>query len=147
MDIKLIEELERSDTSEETQELIHRWREIVKPGEYRLSGGRWKRYHPPKYQRNELVIIERKLWYKINKCSRTFNITGLSTISRWIYKQNKHGCGGRSTDPLQSGQHGARKQRRRHTIGNGSSRYRLVKTSWVQINPIHKDGTCSQYRG
>ena len=43
----------------ETRHLIVRWREIVKPGVYRLSGGRWKKYHEPRFLRNE-----RKLFFQ-----------------------------------------------------------------------------------
>ena len=42
MDAHTIDNLERSDSSAETRNLIARWRDIVKPGVYRMSGGRWK---------------------------------------------------------------------------------------------------------
>ena len=42
----------------ETRYLIARWRDIVKPGVYRQSGGRWKNYHEPKFLRNERRVIE-----------------------------------------------------------------------------------------
>ena len=35
-----------------------------------MSGGRYKRYHPPKYQRHELARIETKLWEKIRNVDR-----------------------------------------------------------------------------
>ena len=42
MDIRRIEQIEREDPSEETLTLINRWKELVKPGEYRTSNGVWK---------------------------------------------------------------------------------------------------------
>ena len=43
MDAKRIDNLERIDNSQETIDLIERWRNIVKPGIYRLSNGKWKK--------------------------------------------------------------------------------------------------------
>ena len=63
---KTIDELERTDSSGETAELIEHWSSCVKPGEYRISSGRRKKYHPPKHQRNELLRIEARLWEIIN---------------------------------------------------------------------------------
>ena len=59
MDSKTIDQLEQNDTSEETVELIKRWREIVKPGEYRISGNRWKKYHPQDMK--EMNFLDLKL--------------------------------------------------------------------------------------
>ena len=42
MDAHTIDNLERNDPSAETRNLIARWRDIVKPGVHRISGGRWK---------------------------------------------------------------------------------------------------------
>ena len=42
MDARTIDDLERIDNSQETKDLIERWRNIVKPGIYRLSNGKWK---------------------------------------------------------------------------------------------------------
>ena len=39
MDARTIDNLEAADSSPETTELIQRWRNIVKPGIYRLTGG------------------------------------------------------------------------------------------------------------
>ena len=39
MDANTINEIEASNPTAETIELINRWREIVKPGIYRLTGG------------------------------------------------------------------------------------------------------------
>ena len=39
MDARSIDNLEAADSSPETTELIQRWRNIVKPGIYRLTGG------------------------------------------------------------------------------------------------------------
>ena len=61
MDANTINEIEASNLTAETIELINRWREIVKPGIYRLTGGKWKRYHEPKFLRNERKVIEDRL--------------------------------------------------------------------------------------
>ena len=61
MDAKIIDNLERIDSSQETANLIARWRNIVKPGIYRLSNGKWKKYHEPKFLRGERKTIEEKL--------------------------------------------------------------------------------------
>ena len=58
MDIKTIDNLAAVDSSAETTELIQRWKEIVKPGIYRMTGGKWKKYHEPKFLRNERRVIE-----------------------------------------------------------------------------------------
>ena len=61
MDAKIIDNLEKIDSSQETTNLIERWRNIVKPGIYQLSNGKWKKYHEPKFLRNEKRVIEEKL--------------------------------------------------------------------------------------
>ena len=61
MDARTIDNLEAVDSSPETTELIQRWRNIVKPGIYRLTGGKWKKYHEPKFLRNERKVIEERL--------------------------------------------------------------------------------------
>ena len=58
MDAHTIDDLERTDPSAKTRNLKARWRDIVKPGEYRMSGGRWKKYHEPRFLRNERKIIK-----------------------------------------------------------------------------------------
>ena len=58
----IIDELARTDETPETQQLINRYREIVKPGIYRKSAGKWKKYHEPKNLRPEKLQIEEKLW-------------------------------------------------------------------------------------
>ena len=40
MDVKTIDNLEAVDSSAETTELIQRLKEIVKPGIYRMTGGK-----------------------------------------------------------------------------------------------------------
>ena len=57
----IIDRLAELDQSEDTQRLIARYREIIKPGVYRKSGGKWKRYHEPKSLRPEKLQIEEKL--------------------------------------------------------------------------------------
>ena len=61
MDARLIDNIEASNTSFEVTELITRWREIVQHGIYRMTGGRWKRYHEPKFLRNKRIVIEERL--------------------------------------------------------------------------------------
>ena len=62
MDTRTIDTLELIDSSQETTDLIERWRNIVKPGVYRLSNGKWKKYHEPKFLRNERKTIEKDYW-------------------------------------------------------------------------------------
>ena len=50
--------VEKQTDDAETHALIKRRRKIVKPGEYRMSGNRWKRYKPPRYERNEQAKVE-----------------------------------------------------------------------------------------
>ena len=61
MDANTINEIEAANPTAETIELTNRWREIVKPGIYRLTGGKWKRYHQPKFLRNERKVTEERL--------------------------------------------------------------------------------------
>ena len=44
MNIRPLEQIEKDDASEETQNLTNRWKELVHPGEYRTSNGVWKIY-------------------------------------------------------------------------------------------------------
>ena len=67
MDARTIDILERAENSAETRYLIARFRDIVKPGVYRQSGGRWKKYHEPKFLRNERRVIEEQLQQAIIK--------------------------------------------------------------------------------
>ena len=61
MDAKTKDSIEANNPSQETTELIQRWRDIVKPGIYRMTGGKWKKYHEPKFLRNERKVIEERL--------------------------------------------------------------------------------------
>ena len=61
MDATTVNNLEIADPSAETRNLIARWRDIVKPGIYRQYGGYWKKYHKPKFLRNEIRIVEEEL--------------------------------------------------------------------------------------
>ena len=70
MDAKTIDNLERNDSSQETANPTERWRKIVKPGIYRLSNGKWKKYHEPKVLRNERRVIEEKLMEIIIRLER-----------------------------------------------------------------------------
>ena len=75
MDIKLIEQMERDEPSEETQILINRWKRLAKPGEYRTSKSVWKKHSPPRHHRAEIKRIgmtlnqkrNRLLWDKMEK--------------------------------------------------------------------------------
>ena len=67
MDAITINEIESANPTAETIELINRWREIVKPGIYRLTGGKWKRYHEPKFLRKARKVIEERLQQIIKK--------------------------------------------------------------------------------
>ena len=67
MDIRRIEQIEADDPSEETQQLVNRWKELVKPGEYRTSKGNWKKYNPPRHHRAEIKRIEMNLNRRRNK--------------------------------------------------------------------------------
>ena len=61
VDTRTIDNLELADPSAETRYLMARWRAIVKPGVYKMSGGRWKKYHEPRILRKERKIIEEQL--------------------------------------------------------------------------------------
>ena len=61
MDFRRIEQIERDDPSEETQQLTNRWKEFVEAGEYRTSNGVWKQYNPPRQYRAEIKRNERTL--------------------------------------------------------------------------------------
>ena len=67
MDIRRIEQIEKEDHSEETLNLTKRWRELVKPGEYRTSNGAWKKYNPPRHHRAEIKRIEMTLNQRRNR--------------------------------------------------------------------------------
>ena len=67
MDAKTIDNLEKIDNSQETIDLIERWRNIVKPSIYRLSNGKLKKYHEPKFLREERREIEERLSEVIRK--------------------------------------------------------------------------------
>ena len=74
MDAHTIDNLERTNPSAETRNLIERWRDLVKPGVYRMSGGRWKKYHERRFLRNERKIIEEQLQMAIrNSQNKTSN--------------------------------------------------------------------------
>ena len=50
-----------SDLSAEITVLIVRLRNIVKPGVYRLSNGRWKKYHESRFRRIKGQVIQKRL--------------------------------------------------------------------------------------
>ena len=43
MDAHTIDNLEQTDPSAETRNLIALWKDIVKPGVYKMSSGRWQK--------------------------------------------------------------------------------------------------------
>ena len=61
MDVRTIDNLAAVDSSAEFTEVIQRWKEFVKPGIYRMTGGKWKKYHESKFSRNERRVIEERL--------------------------------------------------------------------------------------
>ena len=67
MDIRRIEQIEKEDHSEETLNLTKRWKELVKPGEYRTSNGAWKKYNPLRHHRAETKRIEMTLDQRRNR--------------------------------------------------------------------------------
>ena len=70
MDAQTIERIEKINSSQETTDLIEKWRNIVKPGVYRLSNGKWKKYHEPKLLRGERRTIEQRLSEIIRRIER-----------------------------------------------------------------------------
>ena len=67
MDIKKIEQFEKQDPTAQTLALTNRWKERVKPNDYRMTIGVWKKYNPPRFHRMESKRIEVELQQKINK--------------------------------------------------------------------------------
>ena len=61
IDPKTIDNFEKICSSQETTDLIGRWRNIVKPGVYQLPNGNWKKYHEPKVLRDEGRTMEERL--------------------------------------------------------------------------------------
>ena len=61
MDARTIDNLEMTDSSAEPRNLMARWSDIVKPGVYRQSRGRLKKYHEPRFLRNERKIKDEKI--------------------------------------------------------------------------------------
>ena len=69
MDAKTIENCEATYKSAETTELTTRWKEIVNSRIYRMTGGRWKRYHEPNFPSNERRVIAERQQQVINNWS------------------------------------------------------------------------------
>ena len=67
MDGRSIDNLEQANPSAETRHLIARWKDIVKPGFFRQSGGGWKKHHEPKCLRTERRVNEEQLQQAIRK--------------------------------------------------------------------------------
>ena len=61
MDANTINGFAASNPIAETIELLNRWTDIVKPGIYRLTGGKSIRYPEPNFLRNEREVILEKL--------------------------------------------------------------------------------------
>ena len=66
MAVRTIDQIAATDPSVETAELIQRWKDIVKPGIYRLTGGKWNKYHEPKFLRSERKVIEERFQQIMN---------------------------------------------------------------------------------
>ena len=84
MDAKTIDSIEANNPSQETSELIQRWRDIVKPGIYRMTGGKWKKNHEPKFLLNERKVIEERL-------QQIFNNQNQEDLRQRIGPQQKGG--------------------------------------------------------
>ena len=84
MDAKTIENIETNYSSAKKTKLTTRWKEIVKPGIYRMTGGRWRRYHEPKFFRKERKIFEERLQLLINNWPQ-------EDLRQKIGPQNKRG--------------------------------------------------------
>ena len=82
-DAKTIDSLEKIDSFKETTDLIERWRNIVKPGVYRLSNSKWKKYSEPKFLRGERRTIEERL----SEIIRRLESPAAETIIRPIQNQ------------------------------------------------------------
>ena len=67
MDVRRLEQIKKEDTSEETLNMTTRWKELVKPGEYRTSNGAWRKYNPPRHHRAEKKRIEMTLNQRRNR--------------------------------------------------------------------------------
>ena len=67
MDIGRREQTEKEDPSEKTLNLTNRWKELVKPKEYRTSNGVRKKYNPPRHHRAEIKRIEKTLNQRRNR--------------------------------------------------------------------------------
>ena len=61
MDYKKIEQLEKENPTAETLALTNRWKEVVKPNDYKMMNVVWKKYNPPRFHRMEIKIIEMEL--------------------------------------------------------------------------------------
>ena len=60
MDLRRTEQIEEEDPSEESSELTSCWKDLTKPGDYRLSKGVWKQFNPHQHHRLEINRIERE---------------------------------------------------------------------------------------
>ena len=87
MDAKTIDSIEANNPSQETTELIQRWRDVVKPGIYRMTGGKWKKYHEPKFLRTERKVTEERLQQLIIKNKISAN--GLDH-NKWGASNHRH---------------------------------------------------------
>ena len=65
MDYKNIEQLEREDPTAETLALTSTWKELVKPNDYKMTNGVWKRYNPSRFLK-KIKRIELELHQKLN---------------------------------------------------------------------------------
>ena len=71
MEYKKIEHLEKEDPTAETLALTNRWKKLVKPNDYKMTNGVWKKYKPPRFHRKNIKPIKplklMELHQKINR--------------------------------------------------------------------------------
>ena len=90
MDFRRIEQIERDDASEETQNLTNRWKEVVKPGEYRTSNGVWKNYNPPRHHRAEIKRSEVTLNQRRIRLLRISWRIRIEILKKKLYEENNY---------------------------------------------------------
>ena len=161
MDARTIDNLEAADPSAETRQLIARWRDIVKPGIHRQSGGRWKKYHEPKFLRNERKTIEERLQLAIQnlpgqqqqqqqpqgfqpqqRLNEQWIVDPFWGLDRPQRPQEQPATSSPVTmyAPMEEGKH------RSGPIRPRSPGHQLGQIRGRQKRPLHKDGSRSQSR-
>ena len=67
IDFKKTVHIERKASSKEELTLTNRWKKRVKPGDYRMTNGIWKKYNPPQFHQPENKTIGVELHQNQNK--------------------------------------------------------------------------------